>query len=277
MGAVAGLKQSVRISEGLYGTCAFENFFSLSDREDEEYFSAKTGLSLRRPASHLVEGHYEYRWQETRTKHLLRLNASKQLRGGFTALLKDVLAYSPEDERDDALSYHGRLGVVYRPVTLPVTSLVGVKNSYERYTPVNPGAVTWKLVLAADLNVMPAPAHEVRLKYAFKHVEDFSYGISLSTDADLLLSQYIYHFAPCWDVDVWGRALRQRGGGTVGLGTGIEVGRLFFRCLRVGAGYSLGGFEDPDFTGTDAWSSGFGLRVQLILSEWVLREFGSRF
>jgi hypothetical protein len=274
MGAVAGLKQSLRLREGLSATLAFENFHSMSNREDEEYVSVKSGLNVHQPGSHLIEGQYEYRWQAQRTKHLVRLAASRQLPRGLAILSKDVLAYSPDDARDDALSYHGRLGLAYRPLALPVKSLLVIKNSYERYTPVNPDAITWKLVFATDLNLSPAPRHEVRLKYAHKRVEDFSFGISLTTKADLFLSQYIYHFGRGWDVDLWGRALRQHGGGTTETGAGIELGRLFLKCVRVGAGYSVGGFEDPDVTGTDAWSSGFGLRVQLILSDWVVREFG---
>jgi len=120
---------------------------------------------------------------------------------------------------------------------------------------------------------MPALAHEIRLKYAHKRVEDYSYGIGVNTDADLLLGQYVYRFARCWDVDVWGRVLTQRRG-TTETGTGVEVGRLFFRTVRVAAGYSAGGFEDRDISGTDAWARGFGLRVQLILSDWILNEFG---
>jgi hypothetical protein len=74
-------------------------------------------------------------------------------------------------------------------------------------------------------------------------------------------------------VDLWGRWLNHRNGGGAQTGAGIEVGHLFFRAIRVAGGYSVNGFEDPDFAGTDAWSAGFGVRVQLILSEWLLPEF----
>ena len=150
--------------------------------------------------------------------------------------------------------------------------MFALKNLYEKYTPVNPDAITWKLILSADVNVMPAVKHELRLKYAHKRVEDFSYGISVNTDADLVLGQYIYRFARYWDVDLWGRILAQRGG-TAETGTGVEIGRLFFRTVRVAAGYTAGGFEEPDITGTDAWTRGFGVRIQLILSDWIMQEF----
>jgi hypothetical protein len=43
--------------------------------------------------------------------------------------------------------------------------------------------------------------------------------------------------------------------------------------VRLAAGYSVNGFDDPDILGTDAWSHGFGIRIQMILSDWLLADF----
>jgi hypothetical protein len=201
------------------------------------------------------------------------LVASAQLRNGLSLLLSDAVAFAPDRMSENGLHYRGKLGLAYRPVGVPLQALFALKNYYERYTPVDPDGISWRLVSSADINYLPAVDHEVRLKYAYKRTEDFSYGVSVETDADLLLGQYVYRFARYWDVDLWGRVLAQRHG-TTETGTGVEVGRLFFRMVRVAAGYSAGGFEDPDISGTDAWARGFGVRVQLILSDWVLNEFG---
>jgi hypothetical protein len=48
---------------------------------------------------------------------------------------------------------------------------------------------------------------------------------------------------------------------------------MAYRSVRLGLGYSVNGFDDPDITGTDAWSEGFGLRIQIILSDWLLSDF----
>jgi hypothetical protein len=149
-----------------------------------------------------------------------------------------------------------------------------LRNDYERYTPANPDAITWRLVLSGDVNIMPAVDHELRLKYAFKHVESWSFGSAHAVNADLVLGQYLYRFARGWDVDLWGRLVHQRDDGSLEAGTGVELGRMFLGGLRVAAGYSVGGFEDPDFVGTDAWASGFGVRVQLLLSDRLLDELG---
>jgi hypothetical protein len=53
----------------------------------------------------------------------------------------------------------------------------------------------------------------------------------------------------------------------------VEVGRIVFRSVRVGVGYSMNGFDDADVSGTDAWSRGFGLRIQMLLSDWLLADF----
>jgi len=272
MGAVTGLKHDVRIRDGVSGTLGLEAYRSLSDRPDDEYVTVKTGLGVRAPGEYLAEGQYEYRWQTLRTKHLLRFNAARELRSGFTALTKNVLSIAPEASGRDELGYHGNFAVAHRPPAGIAQSLWMIRNDYERYTPVDPEAVTWRLVFSGDVNVALAPEHEVRLKYAFKHVEDCSFGSSTTANADLALGQYVYRFAQGWDADLWGRVVRHRGGGTVETGSGVEVGRLFLRTLRVAAGYSVNGFDDPDFAGTDAWSRGFGVRVQLLLSDWLLDE-----
>jgi hypothetical protein len=62
-------------------------------------------------------------------------------------------------------------------------------------------------------------------------------------------------------------------GGTAEYGAGLEVGRLVYRSIRVGVGYSANGFDDPDVSATDAWSAGFGVRLQIILSDWLLSDF----
>jgi len=188
-------------------------------------------------------------------------------------VMRNVLSYSPVDDTPNELSYHGRIGLAYRPVGKPVTTLFTVKNAYERYSPVNPGAITWKLSVATDVNIALRTGHEVRVKLAHKRVEDWSYGAGLTSDADLVLTQYVYQFARVWDADVWGRVLSVHGG-TAKTGAGVEIGRLFLKSLRISAGYSYAGLEDSDLGGTDLWRSGFGVRVQLIVSDWMLQELG---
>jgi flagellar motor protein MotB len=272
MGALAGLRQGFRFRHNVTGTLALEAFQSMTDNDEDEYLAVKTGVATRRANDYVVEGRYEYRWQQTRRKHLVQLVASTQLRNGFSLLLSDAVSYTPDMERENGLHYRGKLGLAYRPIGVPLQSLFALKNFYERYTPVDPEGISWRLVLSADFNVLPAVQHEVRLKYAYKRTENYSYGISVNTDADLVLGQYVYRFARAWDVDLWGRVLAVRHG-TTESGMGVEVGRLFFRSVRVAAGYSAGGFDDPDISGTDAWARGWGVRIQLMLSDWITNEF----
>lgn len=274
MGAVTGLKHRVRVREGVAGTLGAEAYRSLSERPDDEYVTLKSGLDARVPGRYLVEGQYEYRWQTRRTKHLVRLNAARQLHSGLAAVLKSVVSVAPDDVANDELGVHSNLAVAHRPLGDAVHSLWMLRNDYERYTPVNPEAITWRLVFSTDVNLMPDTEHELRFKYAFKHVENYSFGASHTANADLILTQYVYRFARGWDLDLWGRLVRQRDDGSLEAGSGLEVGRTFMRALRVGAGYSINGFEDPDFAGTDAWASGLGVRVQLLLSDWILDELG---
>jgi hypothetical protein len=273
MGAISGIQQSVRLNPNLTGSLGLEGLVSLEVREQEEYVAFKSGLNWRLPGSHFVEGQYENRWMRSRVRHMIRVNAAQQLNVGTGWVLRNVLGFANVTDGEDELTYHGQVGGAYRLPGKPVQTLAMVRTDYERFTPVEPDAIRWRTVFSVDLNWTPAKAHETRLKYGFKHVEDYSYGVSTSTDADLVLGQYIYRFLRNWDVDLWARWLNQRHGGGAEAGAGIEVGHLFFRAVRVAGGYSVNGFQDPDFVGTDAWSSGFGVRVQLILSEWLLPEF----
>jgi outer membrane protein OmpA-like peptidoglycan-associated protein len=273
MGAVSGIRQKLSLGPTTGASVGVETFTSLSGRDEEEYVSLTTGLGSRRPGSYFVDGGYEYRWESAGDKHLLRLSAAQQLGGGFAWLAKNILGLGPRDAAHDATQFYTTLAGSYRSPHAPVQSLLMLKSYYDRYAPLDPEAIGWRLVASTDVNVRPTAAHEVRLKYAYKHVEDFSYAVSRTTDTDLALGQYVWHFGRGWDVDVWGRTVVLRGGGTAQTGYGAEVGRMLYRSVRVGLGYSVNGFDDPDVTGTDAWSEGFGLRIQVILSDWLLSDF----
>ena len=41
-------------------------------------------------------------------------------------------------------------------------------------------------------------------------------------------------------------------------------------CMSAAA---VNGFDDSDITGNDAWSRGFGVRIQMLLSDWLLADF----
>lgn len=274
MGAVTGLKQKFGIGRKMLGSFDVEGFRSLSDSPETDYFAVKTGLSKIERGAHLLEGQYEYRWQADRQKHLFRFNAMAELENSVSLLLKNAFSFAENVDRKDELSFNGRIACAYRPDVSPVKALCFLKTGYERFTPIDPDAITWKMIFSTDVNVIPAAEHELRLKYAIKRVEDYSLGISLTSWSQLALSQYVYYFRELWDADVWGRVLTQAGGGTIEVGTGVEVGRRFFHTVRVSAGYSINGFEERDLSENAAWAKGFGLRVQFILSDWLLREMG---
>ncbi len=273
MGAVSGIRQRLTLGRYTGATLGLETFTSLSGRRDEEYVSLTTGLGARHPGSYFVDGGYEYRWERQGDKNLLRIVAAQQLGGGFAWLAKNILALNNADQNRDGTQCYSTLAGTWRSPSAPVQALAMLKSYYDRYTPVDPDAIRWRLVASTDVNVLVNPTHEVRLKYAYKHVEDWSYGMSLNTDTDLALGQYRWHFGRGWDLDLWGRTVVLRDGGTSQTGAGLEVGRMVYRSVRLAAGYSVNGFNDPDISGTDAWSDGFGIRIQMILSDWMLSDF----
>jgi hypothetical protein len=273
LGTILGLKQAVPINPEFNGSFDIEGFRSFSNRSEDEYVALKTGLARLIKGESLVEGQYEYRWQQAADRHLFKINAVREFENGFTVLFKDALAISAYDGRRSSLTTEGRLAGVYRPEVTPVQTLFLLKTQYDRYSPVDPDAIVWTTVLSTDVNVMPRPAHELRFKLAFKRVENYSLGISETGRNYLVLSQYVYRFAKDWDLDVWGRFLGQADAGTRQTGVGVEIGRILFERLRVGAGYSINGFEERDLAESDAWEKGFGLRIQLILSDWMFNGY----
>jgi hypothetical protein len=273
LGALLGIKQRFKLTARLSGNFAVENYRSLSGDREEDYFSLQAGLGALKQKSYMVEGQYEHRWQKRAVKHLFRLNGMKELQSGMSLLFKQALSYQTVEGRNDAIGCDGRIGLAYRPDHAPFQQLLMIKSSYERFTPVNPDAVTWKLVGSSDVNYRPGADYEVRVKYAIKYVEDYCLGTSLEGRSQLVLSQFIYRFARRWDLDVWGRVLHHSNG-AAGTGTGAECGVMLWHCVRLAGGYSLNGFEERDMAQGDAWANGFGVRVQLLLSEWIMNEVG---
>ncbi|HET6349410.1 MAG TPA: hypothetical protein VFH88_10055, partial [Candidatus Krumholzibacteria bacterium] len=273
MGAVSGIRQRLQLSPTLSATAGVEGFLSISGRDDDQYVSLTTGLGSRVPGSYFVDAGYEYRWEHLARRHLARVSTAQQLDGGFAWLTKNILGLVNQDQQHDGTQFYSTLALAWRSPFAPVQSLAMLKNYYDRYAPVDPEAIRWRLVASADVNVLPSASHELRLKYAYKYVEDYSYGASTTTNTDLALGQYLWHFGHGWDVDVWGRTVVLHGGGSQQYGAGVELGRIVFRSVRVGAGYSVNGFNDADISGTDAWSRGFGIRIQMLLSDWLLADF----
>jgi len=273
MGAVSGIRQRLQLRPTLSATAGVEGFISLSGRDADEYVSLTTGLSSRVPGSHFIDGGYEYRWEHLANRHLARISTAQQLDGGFAWLSKNILGLVTQDQEHDGTQFYSTLALAWRSPFAPVQSLAMVKSLYDRYAPVDRDAIRWRLVASTDVNVLPSASHELRLKYAYKYVEDYSYGASTTTHTDLVLGQYLWHFGHGWDVDVWGRTVALRHGGSQEYGYGAELGRILFHSVRLAAGYSVNGFDDPDISGTDAWSRGFSIRIQMLLSEWLLSDF----
>jgi len=273
LGTILGLKQVVPINTDFRGSFDIEGFRSFSSRSEDEYVAIKTGLARSKKGKSLVEGQYEFRWQRAAERHLFKINAAREFENGVSVLFKDALAIGSYEGRSESLTMEGRLAGVYRPVWSPFRALLLLKTQYDRYSPVDPEAIEWTTVLSTDVNVAPAPAHELRFKLALKRVEDYSLGISETGHNYLVLSQYVYHFARNWDVDAWGRFLGQADGGTRQTGAGIEIGRVLLGRVRIGVGYSVNGFEDRDMAENEAWERGFGLRLQLILADWMFNGY----
>ena len=273
MGAVSGVRQRLALDDRTSATLGVESFHSLSRRRDEEYTAITSGLASRQSGHYFIDGGYEFRWERPGDKHLLRISAAQQLEGGVAWLVKNILGLNARNDRSDGTQWYATLAGTHRVPHLPVQSLLMVKSLYDRHAPLDPEAISWRLVVSADVNYLANPEHELRLKLAYKHAEDESYGSWYSTDTDVLLAQHIWRFGRGWDLDTWGRGVGLRHGQTSQTGAGIELGRVVFRSVRVGLGYSVNGFDDPDISGTDAWSDGFGLRIQMVLSEWLLSDF----
>lgn len=273
LGTILGLKQVVPISEAFQGTLDVEGFRSFSSRLEEEYVAVRGGLRRLERGESLIEGQYEYRWQRAAERHLLRLNAVRELNDGLAVLFKDALSIGTADGREGSLTMDGRIAAAWRPLAVPAQTLFLFKTLYDRYSPVDPQAIVWTSVLSTDASYTFRMAHELRLKLAYKWVENYSLGVSENGRNYLVLSQYVYRFARNWDVDLWGRFMGRAGEGTRQTGAGLEIGRILFDRVRVAAGYSINGFEDRDLAENEAWDSGFGLRVQLILSDWMFSGY----
>ncbi len=273
LGTILGLKQFFPLSRYVTGSLDIEGFRSFSSRAEDEYVALKTGLGRLVEGESAVEGRYEYRWQRAADRHLIEVNAVKELENGVSVLFKDALSVGANSGRPTAIRMEGRLAGVYRPVVTPLRALLLLKTEYDKYSPIDPDAIRWATVLSTDINVFPRPEHELRLKLAAKRVEDYSLGISETNRNYLVLTQYVYHFAKKWDLDAWARLLGNADGGTRQTGVGIELGRVLFDRVRIGAGYSVNGFEDRDMAENEAWERGFGVRVQLILSDWMFNGY----
>ncbi len=272
MGALGGVRARVPLgayTRGEFGVEAFD----VAGRDDGDYVTTRAGLTRRVPGRHAALAQLETRRQGARTRTLLRLDGAWQSSRGVGIVLHGAASTERGGDRRESVALRATLAFVHRPVGARTTVVAMARTRYGRHAPDDPDAIRWETVLSADADRHVTRRLTLRLRGAFKHVEDASHGASASADADLVVAQVRWRLAPRWDVDAWVRRLAPHGAGAR-LDAGLDVGRWVDDAVRVSAGWRSTVIDE---TGFDAGAArhGLGVRVQVVLSEWLagrLRE-----
>ena len=142
-----------------------------------------------------------------------------------------------------------QLGLAWRQTDRNTfNALLRYENHLDQSTAVgSPQTRTIADVMAALVNIQPAPWWTLSTRYAAKIARDRVDGVMAENTAHLLMARSVHDLSRRVDVGVIGSVLGNGSFSERRYGLGGELGLVVMRNLRLAGGYNLFGFSDKDF------------------------------
>jgi hypothetical protein len=124
--------------------------------------------------------------------------------------------------------------------------------------------------LMMDLNFQPAPQWFLSGHYGGKLAFEESNGLDDFYDAHLFAFRVSYEVNKRWDIGFNTSTLFSGKDGSIHYGVGPEVGVTVLKNIRLGFGYNVFGFSDPDLTAGQYTEPGFYVALRMKFDETLL-------
>ena len=121
-----------------------------------------------------------------------------------------------------------------------------------------------------DLNFQPGPDWILSGHYGGKLAFENSNGLEDVYDAHLFAFRVIYEINKRWDFGFNTSTLLSGKDGSIHYGVGPEVGVTVMKNIRLGFGYNVFGFSDPDLTAEQYTDPGFYVALRMKFDETLL-------
>jgi hypothetical protein len=118
-----------------------------------------------------------------------------------------------------------------------------------------------------DVNFQPAPTWFLSGHYGGKLAFEDSNGLQDFYDAHLFAFRVTYEVNKRWDIGFNTSTLFSGKDGSIHYGVGPEVGITVLKNIRLGFGYNLFGFSDPDLTADQYTEPGFYVALRMKFDE----------
>jgi hypothetical protein len=125
-------------------------------------------------------------------------------------------------------------------------------------------------VLLMDVNFQPAPDYFLSGHFASKLAFEKSNGLEDFSDAHLFAFRLTYEWNKRYDIGFNTSTLFSGKDGSVHYGVGPEIGLTVLKNIRLGFGYNIFGFSDPDLSPGQYTDPGFYVALRMKFDESLL-------
>jgi uncharacterized repeat protein (TIGR01451 family) len=258
-----GLRNRWRVADGVLANTSLERVAPVSGTTPRAGLAITGALAFTQSPSWKGTTRLEWRTGPAGHAALASLGFAQRLSRDWSLLARsqvDVLE-SKQTREWSQLSMAWRQSFVNR-----VNALFRVEHHLDAHDATGlPTSRSSATVLATALNLRPAHAVTLSLRYGAKRADDQRDGQQVMSQAQVALARAVWDISAHWDVGVIGSVHGDGGFAQRTYGTGVEVGSAFLRNLRLALGYNVFGYTDRDFTSLGTTQRGpyleFGYRL----------------
>jgi len=272
-----GLRRLWQVAPGLGISASAERIHPVAGQVSDESSALTGAVSYTAADDWKGSARLEWRNSQQSRSWLATAALAAKLDANWTMLNRGI--YSLIDDSGTATgSQHlaqYQTGFAYRPTDSDVWNaigLVGYKRNQDSTLPAGQQIDERSWIVSTQLNVQPDENWQISGRYAAKHAQDHSNGVSSTGWIQLIGGRVTHDIAARWDAGVqayasWGVGTRQRA-------YGLELGYLVQRNLWVSLGYNFEGFRDPDLSGGAYTQDGVYLRLRFKFGANLFEQAG---
>jgi uncharacterized repeat protein (TIGR01451 family) len=272
--AATGLRNVWSLAEGVRASTSFESVTPMAGELDTEATALTGGIEYTRNPDWKGTARLELRSATANDSLLNTLGYARKVSRDWTFLGRSILYLVDNNGPSGGSQTQARFqsGFAWRETTTDRwNALMKYEFKIENNSTQPPVDLDRKVnILLMDVNFQPAPAYLLSGHFASKLAFEKSKGVEDFYDAHLVAFRLTYEFNKRYDIGFNTSTLFSGKDGSIHYGVGPEIGLTVLKNIRLGFGYNIFGFRDPDLSAGQYTEAGFYVALRMKFDESLL-------
>jgi len=273
--AAIGLRNLWHLAEGVRASTTFERINPVLGDLETESTAGTAGIEYTRNPDWKGTARIELRAATVHDSLLNTFGYARRLSEEWAVLGRSILYLVDNNGPAGGEKVQGRwqAGFAWRQAeTDRWNALMKYEFKYEDDTSL-PGLDIQRQVnqILLDVNFQPSADWIFSGHYGGKYVIEESFGLNDSYDAHLVAFRLTYEIDRRWDLGFNSSALWSGRDGSIHYGLGPEVGVTLMKSIRLGVGYNVFGFHDPDLSAEQYTDPGVYIALRMKFDETLFQ------